>query len=164
MLGVVADVSIGCNAQTQLYDRIYHHELGSQHLFAPIVLIKHAQPVVTAHLQSALRVGYLQLVVGIEHVGVERVHVVVYLLVVEAHQPVAFKERLCGRPVGFAMLQMSHETMVAVRQFVETDVQHVAASQFHNRHRHPFIVDNHLKGLHVGRQYLVLGCSLQTGD
>ena len=85
-----SDWLVGFNDQ-QIDERFYNHEFGSQYLLTAVVLVEHAQSVVAAHLQTTLRVGYLQAVMGVEYCRVERVHVVVYLLVVEAHQPVALK-------------------------------------------------------------------------
>ena len=102
-----------CNAQ-------FHHK---DFLFA--VIINDVQPVVTTHAQVGVLVGKLQLVVGVEDCGVDRVIILLYRLVVKPFQPVALKESLCRCPVGIAGFHAVNKAVVVVRQFIKADAQHV---------------------------------------
>ncbi len=87
-------IGIGGGAHAELHVLLGNHKLGHQHLAVVIVLIKHMQAVVAAHLKAAAVVGQLQLVVGVGDDGVAGVLVIVDGVAVEALEPVALKHTL----------------------------------------------------------------------
>ena len=73
------------------------------------------QAVVAAHLQPALVVGNLQLIVGIGNDGVDRLLMIVDDDGVESLEPVALKHLFGGRPVSLAALNGVGVAVVVVR-------------------------------------------------
>jgi hypothetical protein len=51
-----------------------------------------------------LLVGNVELIVGIEHSGVDGITIIIYGVIVETVEPVTFKNIFRGAPIGFAML------------------------------------------------------------
>ena len=73
------------------------------------------QAIVATHLQPALAVGNLQLVVGVGNDGVDRLLMIVDDDGVEAFEPVALKHIFRGRPVCLAALNGIGVAVVVVR-------------------------------------------------
>ena len=67
------------------------------------IFIEHGKSVVATHFQFALLIGNVELVVGIEHGGVDGITIIVYGIIVETVKPVTFKNIIRGAPIGFAM-------------------------------------------------------------
>ena len=137
----MVNVGIGGGLQSYVHQRVQHEELHLEHLLVVLVLVDDRQPVVAAQLQAALVVGNAEVVVGVEHRGVDAVVVVLYLVVVEALQPVALENLLRHRPVGLAMVEVVGQPVEVVRQLVEVDVQPVHGAQHHDGAVHPVAVD-----------------------
>ena len=73
------------------------------------------QAVVAAHLQPALVVGNLQLVVGVRNDGVDRLLMIVDDDSVESLEPIALKHLFRGCPVSLAALNGVGVAVVVVR-------------------------------------------------
>ena len=152
---VMVELGIGGDTQSHVHQRLSHAKLRHGHHAVVVVLVDDAQPVVAAHLQPLLVVGYGQPVVGVEHGGVQRVLIVLYGCIVEALEPVALKEPFGGRPVWFAVLQMDGEAVIGVRELVEAHVEHVGRAELHHRRLGPLLIDHHLQRLDVWHKNFV---------
>jgi len=109
MAGIMVDVSIRRGFKPHRHERFYDIKLYFKQSLVVIVFIEDGQAVVATELQLATVVGQAELVVGIEHGGIDGVSIVFYGVVVEAAEPVALEDVLRGAPVGFAVLQMVGE-------------------------------------------------------
>jgi len=90
-----------------------HHELHTGQLLL-LFIVDDIEAVVATHLQSALVVGNLQLVVGIGDDGVDGWLMIINHDGIEACQPVALEDILCWCPVGFAAFEDIGIAMVVV--------------------------------------------------
>ena len=124
-IGVIGDVHGNTHA------RLHHHETGDEHgRLIVVVLVVDRNAVVAAHLQSAALVGNLQLVVGVEHIGVDGLlQVVEWLCVVEAVDVVGGEDIFRHRPIAFTMFHAVDVAMVLMGEVVEADDDGHASAQ-----------------------------------
>ena len=117
------DVGITCRFHHDRGDGIDDHEICLEHHLIVVVLIIDGHSVVSAHLQPALLVGYLQVVMGVKHVGIERLfHVINGLSVVKAIDIVAGEDVFRQCPVSLAMFHLIYISVVFVGEVVKIDV------------------------------------------
>ena len=154
---IMVYIGIGRHIQTYAHQWFHHIELHLQHLFVVQVFVNDGQTIVATHLQPAPVVRYCQPVVRIHHGSIDAVLVVLYGIVIEPHQPVALKQFVGHGPVCLTMLQMVHETVVVVRQLVETDLHPVTTTQLHDRTVHPVTIHDAGQRTHILRKYPVAG-------
>ena len=104
MTVVMVNVCIGSGFQPYSHQRFYHIELHFEQTLVVGIFIEHGKPVVATHFQLTLLVGNVELIVGIEHSGVDGITIIIYGVIVETVEPVTFKNIFRGAPIGFAML------------------------------------------------------------
>ena len=69
---VDVEVGIGGIAKADAHQRLHNHEACHEHGLLAVVLVDDGEPVVAAHLQAAVGVGNLQVVVVVQLYGVHR--------------------------------------------------------------------------------------------
>ena len=133
MSAVDVGISVGEDTQAHRCSRFHHHEAGSEYGSIVVVLIVDSQPVVATHREGTLAVGQLQMVVGVEFVGVERLLRVFNGIAFGKSFHKVAGEKLCGhRPIGLAMLYFIRVAVKLVVEYIEVDV-HRLASQLRDR-------------------------------
>ena len=123
-----------------------------------MVVVIDGELIVAAHGHAALVVGQLQVVVGVENVGEHRLGDIVNG--VAAGKPLTeltVEELLRGLPVGLAVLQPIHVTVVFVGEVVEGNV-YGAVVQFYDGHGHPLVVGYDLQRTHLVAEQFVALC------
>ena len=159
MSTVDIDVSIGCNVHANAHLGLDNHEAHLQHLFVIIVLIVDGNTIVAANLQPTFGIGNLQMIMGVEHVRIERLlQILQSPSIVEPIDEIAHKQILRGSPVGFAMLHLVNISMVFVSQVVKIDVQGRIAIQGHDGRGQPIVAHHHLqRGNAIADDFMTLG-------
>ena len=123
MLFVYIDVGICCYIHRYACTWFYNKEACRDDGCVAVGFVEDGKFVIAAHLYVAVAIGYLERVVGVELVGVNRFFGVVDgESLCEPFGIVACEKVLCFTPVGFTMCEGVGVSMIFVCEVVEINV------------------------------------------
>ena len=100
---IIVDIGIGSDFHTYCHYRFDDVEFHFEQSFVVCIFVKNGESVIAAHLQLATLVGNTELIVGIEHGGIDGVAIIFDGIIVESIEPIAFKNILRSAPVSFTV-------------------------------------------------------------